>query len=50
MKFKTCHKNARNFLMLGLIPKIKLDNAIFGHPIGKYTDFLDWVRGAYAKI
>ena len=36
--------------MLDLIPKIKLNNAIFGHLIGKYTDFFDWVRGAYAKI
>ena len=36
--------------MLDLIPAIKADNAIFVHLIGKYTDFLDWVRGAYAKI
>ena len=36
--------------MLDLIPKKKLNNAIFGHLIGKCTDFSDWVRGAYAKI
>ena len=37
--------------MLDLIPKIKLINmTIFIHLSGKYTDFLDWVRGAYAEI
>ena len=36
--------------MLDLIPKIKLNKTIFIHLSGKYTDFLDWVRGAYAEI
>ena len=50
MKFESCHKNTWNYLMLDLIPNIKLNMTIFSYLSGKYTDFLDWVRGAYAEI